>query len=89
MPTYRLNFHWAANLDIAGITGYRLYAGRQSGVYTQSQNMGNVTSGSYVVDTTDRNPWYFALTALTATTESGFSAELQQGFLSLNATEAF
>lgn len=75
----RIAFSWTANTE-PDIAGYKLYAGRQSGVYTDPRSptvFGLVTSGSYEIRH-EQGEWYFALTAYdTEGLESGFSSELK------------
>ena len=72
-----IHFGWNANPEPL-VTGYRLYAGRTSGNYTApSKDMGLVTNGYYAVNLlTGQGTWFFALTAYTASQESGFSTEV-------------
>ena len=72
-----IRFGWNANPE-PDIAGYRLYAGRTSGVYTamgSPKEMGNVTEGTFDIDADGL--WFFALTAHnTELFESGFSSEI-------------
>lgn len=73
----RVNFTWDANTE-PGVIGYKIYAGRASGVYDDDdspKDVGNVLSGYY--DVFEWGIWYFALTAYTIDSESEFSAEIQ------------
>ncbi len=78
-PAY---FVWDENPE-QDIAGYKLYAGRQSGVYTaigSPKNMGNVTKGTF--DCNAPGKWFFALTVVkTNGLESSFSAEISSRFI--------
>lgn len=78
----RVNFAWNANTE-QDIAGYKIYAGTATGTYDMTgspRDVGNVTSGYFVVKTYGQ-PLYFALTAYnTSQQESGFSAEIVQTF---------
>jgi hypothetical protein len=66
---------WDAAAD-PGVTGYKLHIGPASGNYTQSIDVGNVTT--YIVsDLSGGSTYYFATTSLDATgNESGYSNEI-------------
>ena len=78
-PVY---FRWDANPE-EDIAEYKLYAGRQSGVYTANgspKSMGNVTKGTF--NCNESGKWFFALTVVkTNGLESSFSAEIASQFL--------
>ena len=73
---------WNANTE-SDLAGYRIYAGRSSGVYGSAgtpTNVGNVLSGTVTVDAS--GAWYFAVTAYdTSNNESGFSTEVPRSYL--------
>src|ERR1700736_5351525 len=56
---------WDANSD-PNIAGYRLYTGSQSGVYSQSTNVGN-TNFVLVTNLMAGKPYYFTVTAYNTT----------------------
>jgi hypothetical protein len=65
---------WDASPD-PSVTGYRIYIGGASGNYTNSANVGNVTS-TVLTNLTEGATYYFAATAYDATgVESDFSNE--------------
>jgi hypothetical protein len=70
-----LRFAWDANPETGGeaVTGYKLYWGTASGVYTSNIALGDVTSYSMPHPGQTR---YYALTAVNAYGESAFSDEL-------------
>ena len=60
----------------AGVVGYKIYIGTASGVYTQSVDVGNVTTYS-VGGLTSGVVYYFAVTAYGANgNESAYSNEV-------------
>lgn len=67
-----ITLRWQAPTD-PRVTAFRLYTGRASGVYTFSVDLGNVTSTTCAV--AGKGAWFFAVTALTESWESGFSPE--------------
>src|SRR5262245_16743211 len=72
-----LTLAWNANSD-TNTAGYRLYWGTQTGVYTQSVNVGNTTSFT-VSGLTDGMPYYFVVRAYNAAgVESGPSTEVSR-----------
>ena len=65
----QIELSWAANVD--DTVGYRVYYGIASGVYGNSENVGN-TTGAIVAGLTNGTTYYFAVTALDAAdNESG------------------
>jgi hypothetical protein len=65
---------WDANTQ-PDVTGYKVYYGLESGVYTASQNVGNVTTTQILVERGVRV--YFVATCYTSTgTESGYSNQV-------------
>lgn len=60
-----------------GATGYKVYFGTVSHQYTQTIDVGNVTSYT-VSDLTDGATYYFAITAYDSTIESSLSNEVSQ-----------
>lgn len=68
-----LSFAWDANPGGDNVTGYNLYRGATSGSYSLYAALGVVTSTTIPLET---GVWYFALTAVNAFGESGFSNEI-------------
>jgi hypothetical protein len=69
---------WERSPD-SSVIGYRIYYGAVSGNYTNSIEVGNVTTGS-VPDLADGVTYFFAITAFnTSGFESAFSNELSFG----------
>jgi hypothetical protein len=67
---------WSANSE-ADLVGYKLYIGTRSGVYTQTIDVGNVTS--YAITLPKGVTYFFALTAYDRSgNESGRSSELSR-----------
>lgn len=78
-----IRLQWAANPE-SDIAGYKIYAGRATGVYDAPGSpvvvAGQVTQGFFPINAD--GDWFFALTAFnTSDMESGFSAEIQGRFL--------
>lgn len=71
-----LNMAWDASVT-PEVIGYRVYYGTQSGVYTQSKDVGNVLSTA-IQDLQEGQTWYFVVRAYTATDESANSNEISQ-----------
>ena len=75
---------WNANTE-SDLAGYRIYAGRSSGVYGSAGtpiDVGNVLSGSVTLN--DSGAWYFAVTAYdTSNNESNKSTEVVRNYLLL------
>lgn len=73
---------WNANAE-SDLAGYRIYAGRSSGVYGSvgtPLDVGNVLSGALTLNA--NGAWYFAVTAYdTSNNESGFSTEVSRNYL--------
>ena len=68
---------WDGSSD-PSVTGYTLYWGNQSGAYTASLNVGNVTQAS-VPALTDGMPYYFVVRAYNASgTQSAPSVEVSR-----------
>ncbi|MBN2809787.1 MAG: fibronectin type III domain-containing protein, partial [Deltaproteobacteria bacterium] len=74
----------AGNLDLAWdpststeVSGYRLYYGTTSKNYTESVDVGNVTT-YLLTGLTDGETYYLAVTAYSSNTESDFSNEVSQ-----------
>jgi len=61
---------WNANTEPV-LTGYKLYYGTASGKYNTSIDVGNVIT--YTVSGLPAGTYYFALTAYSATEETGYS----------------
>lgn len=72
---------WNANTEL-DLSGYKLYAGRATGVYTDPRspvNVGNVLTTLFNVNA--GGAWFFALVAYNATGQiSGFSSEITDIF---------
>jgi hypothetical protein len=71
----------AANVSLAwdaststGITGYKVYVGTASKTYSSPITIGNLTT--YTVTGLSAGTYYFAVTAITSSAESGFSNEV-------------
>jgi hypothetical protein len=81
--TRPVKFTWAANPE-PDIAGYKVYAGRATGVYDAPGSpkvVGLVTTTTFDI-TPDGGDWFFALTAFnTSDLESGFSAEVRSRIL--------
>jgi hypothetical protein len=75
---------WNANGE-ADLAGYKVYAGRASGVYGSLStpiNAGNVLF--YDLTLNDSGTWYFVVTAYdTSNNESAYSAEVVKNYLHL------
>ena len=76
---------WDANTE-PDLAGYRIYAGRTSGVYgsagTPIQVTQPLTSGTVILD--GSGTWYFAVTAFDdSNNESGFSTEVARNYVLL------
>ena len=73
---------WDANIE-SDLAGYKIYAGRSSGVYGSAGtpiNVGNVLSGNVTLDAS--GVWYIAVTAYdSSNNESAFSTELVRNYL--------
>lgn len=70
---------WAANDPIENVTGYRIYYGSASRLYTASKDVGNVTSyelENIIPALEAGNTYYLAATAYSDSAESDFSAEV-------------
>jgi hypothetical protein len=64
--TVKLTFEWDASTT-AGVVGYRLYYGEQSGgPYVPLEDYGNVTTGEAIIDIFPGEVFYFVLDAFTA-----------------------
>src|SRR5690349_16967665 len=73
MSALTVNLAWDANTE-PNLTGYNLYYGTSSGVYSNKVGVGKVTS--YSVTLPNGGPYFFALTAVNAEgLESDFSTE--------------
>ena len=86
MPTSNITLAWDANTE-PDIAGYKIYAGRTTGVYDAAgspKDVGNVTSGFFTINS--NGFWFFSLTAYdTEGLESGFSNEVSRSwFLASN-----
>ena len=57
-----LGLSWIANNSLEGVSGYKIYYGQVSGVYTAKLDVGNVTS-STVTGLSDNNTYYVKVTA--------------------------
>jgi hypothetical protein len=69
-----LAISWGA---VSGATGYKVYCGQTSGLYTEPSSpvsVGNVTSYSYTVATAGL--WYVAISAIVGGTEGALSQEV-------------
>jgi hypothetical protein len=64
---------WNASTS-TGITGYKVYVGTASKTYGSPTTIGNQTS--YTVTGLGPGTYYFAVTAITSSAESGFSNEV-------------
>ena len=66
---------WNANHDDDGVTGYKIYYGKASGVYDISQDVGNLTE--FIIEGLENNQtYYIAVTAYDASgNESHYSEE--------------
>ena len=76
---------WTANTE-SDLAGYKIYAGRSSGVYgsagTPITISAPATSGQVTLN--DSGLWYFAVTAFDSSqNESGFSTEVTKNYLLL------
>ena len=75
---------WTANTE-SDVAGYKIYAGRTSGVYGSAGTpvqVGLTTSGPVTLDASGL--WYFAVTAFDSSqNESGFSTEVSYNYLLL------
>ena len=83
--TSRITISWTANSE-SDLAGYKIYAGRSTGVYgsagTPITVASSATSGVVPIDAT--GAWYFAVTAFDTTgNESGFSTEVSRSWLLL------
>jgi hypothetical protein len=68
---------WQSNVE-PDLSGYRVYIGSSSGVYTSNVNVGNVTSYLVTGITPIQRWYYFAVTAYDTTgNESAFSSEVR------------
>jgi len=70
---------WAANDPIENVTGYRIYYGSASRLYSGSKDVGNVTSYEleYIIPTLEEGKtYYLAATAYSDSAESDYSAEV-------------
>jgi hypothetical protein len=67
-------FAWNANAAGDNVTSYKFYSGKSSGSYGAPVNVGNVTT--YTVANPGGQNNYYALTAVNANGESGFSTEV-------------
>lgn len=76
----RVMLSWDAPEDAALVAGYRVYWGSATGTYSQSLDVGNVTSAHVPLAP---GVYFFAVTAYTAEgAESEFSNEITGTFLS-------
>jgi hypothetical protein len=64
---------WDASTS-TGITGYKVYVGTASNTYGSPITIGNLTT--YRVTGLSAGTYYFAVTAITSSAESGFSNEV-------------
>ncbi len=80
-PLGALLLSWLPNTE-PDLAGYKIYAGRASGLYNASGypiDVGNVTT--YTLTITQGGFWYFSITAYnTGALESGFSSEIAVEF---------
>lgn len=69
---------WDAVVD-PGLTGYRIYYGTASGIYAQSIDVENVTTGT-VAGLCSKTTYYFVVTAFDASSgrESSYSNEVSK-----------
>jgi hypothetical protein len=74
-PNVSVNLAWEASPDLT-VTGYKLYIGTSTGVYSTTVNVGNVTAYT-VTGLTSGTVYYFVVTAFDATgLESDLSNEV-------------
>ena len=73
--------------ESTGATGYKLYWGTESGVYTNSMDVGNVLQGT-ISDLSD-GAYYFAVTAYNDVGESGYSPEAFLDTLPIDAPAGY
>jgi hypothetical protein len=64
---------WDASPDTT-VTSYKVYSGRSPGSYNASINVGNILD--YIFTVTAPGAWYWAITAVSPTGESGFTNEM-------------
>lgn len=75
----RATIQWNANVE-SDLAGYRVYRGTTSGVYTQMQDVGNVTSYQWN-GLTPGQTHYFVVTAYdTSNNESSNSAQVSKAY---------
>jgi len=61
-PMFRISgIAWNA---VAGASGYRIHAGKETGLYTEMRDVGNATSG--YIDVPEGGTWYVAIAAYDA-----------------------
>jgi hypothetical protein len=75
-PTLALErtFAWDANPVGENVTGYKIYYGTGTRTYTQSMDVGNVTT--YSIDLPNDTQWYVSATAYKPGEESPYSNEI-------------
>jgi len=70
---------WTANDPIENVTGYKIHYGSTSGQYSDSKDVGNVTSceiEDVIATLEDGKTYYLAATAYSATSKSDYSSEV-------------
>lgn len=77
IPAQAERLVWDANTE-PEVIGYKIHRGEASGVYTVTVDVGNVTEYP-LVGLDDTKTYYYAVTAYSATQESGFSNEVIRG----------